>query len=400
MSVNDITNFNFYDLTTPTSESDAYDQCVELVQSQTTEITDYSVGSLVDCWARMVARMMSIDSNDTAAITLTTYPSYARGDSLTQAAGGFYSLQRTDPSPAVRSMVFNLALPYGPYTINPGEQQVQDQGGNVFYNTNVITLNSLTQSCSGTMQCISSGTMGNSLQGTLSLVGTLAGVTVSDNGVVTYGIAQENDTKLRTAATTQFAQLQNGEVTQDSLTNLVVKNPSTNDLTFVSIYGKNPNGPGTAVVYISGDDFVATSDDATNVQNDIVNKIFLGCSGSSPRVQVVPAQPLVLPLTGTIWYTGDLATVQSNVNSALTSWVKTIPIGGFSYPEINPLIGIVFYSDVDRILDDVPGIVKYMINAPASGYFQNVPSGKLVSPQTLSTGSQWTDGLGFIKIST
>jgi uncharacterized phage protein gp47/JayE len=271
----------------------------------------------------------------------------ATGTALTRLSESHYQNTRREAAAEVHLVTLTCEAGEGPHTIQVGGFSLTNANGYVFTNIldNVTAAGPTYPSAyplllpsGGTVQLmvqaekpgIASNTSTDQLT---TIVTTLSGVTATANTKQVTGRDIESDTSLRARNSLKWALLSAG-LMDDTVEALARDAAPSVDRVVVD--STNPRGAGTLDVYLTGvvGDVALAEKEA--VQAAIQRRIMHDPEGTALFVDDAELEPLnfaatVYHLSGYNW-TDDLLPV---VEAAVEEWRRTIPLGGFKYPEPN-----------------------------------------------------------------
>lgn len=262
--------------------------------------------------------------------------STSSGEALTKFSDSHYDNQRTGAIAAQRRVTLACAAGSGPHTINLGSLVLAHADGPTYRNVagGLVTYPAVLASggsLAGIFEAEVAGSGSNKASGTVrTLVTTLAGVTVASDTIERTGSDEETDAVLKVRNTTKWALLTRFELIDDAVTNIALD--ATLAVTGVFVDSQNPRGAGTFNVYMAEDLVTASAGDIALAQTALDLVVF--GSSASPKTCIVYAAPAVpLDITGTVYYQGSYtsAEMKAATESALSEFIKSIPLGGFDY---------------------------------------------------------------------
>lgn len=158
------------------------------------------------------------------------------------------------------------------------------------------------------------------------LLTTYAGVTITDGALSSSGEDQETEERCKTRCRAKWATLSQGETIQDQVVYICLASDPT--ITRVGIDDTNPRGDYTFDVYLASDSG-AVSPEAVTAAQDALELRFFG----SETAEAAACDEDSLDIAAQVYYDPNFekAAVVSAVEDAIAEWIKTIPIGGFSY---------------------------------------------------------------------
>jgi hypothetical protein len=262
----------------------------------------------------------------------------ATKEALTNLSRSRFGNTRIDAIAAQRSITLTVASGSGPYAIDLNDIVLEDEDGHqvhnvattaVTYPVNLTSAAPLTLTFEALVPGSDSDVPADSYT---SLVTTYVGVTVTDDTPSLNGAPEESDTRLRLRNSTKVA-TRSLEPVDDTIVNLALEVAPT--VYTVKVDSENPRGAGTFDVYLAGELATATSTEVNAVQAALDARVMGDTSGipSTRPGYAQAASTQSLDVTGTVYYDPiySSADVAAAVVTALTNFLKTIPLGGFIY---------------------------------------------------------------------
>ena len=407
--------FKVSDILNPQSEEDCYNELIDVLSDLNPEVSpninDYAVGSVMDSWLRTAAHIYHMGLEHSQYLMQSQFVKGAQSDALTRICEGTYDNKRVDAVPTQGYFRFILDdKRLGPYTITPKDTLIVKyipQDTIQFTPLESFTLSVYERTKDVKVQCTTSGTIGNISYGSSLQCLEIPGVLITNpiysgsNWITQVGRDQESDNILRNRSTTKFATYNIGETISDKLINLVLNATSSNGtpiVSYCSIDDLNPRGAGTVNVYIANDLDLVTQTQINLIQSGVLDTNFFGNQSTvgEPRIKCYASDTLELDSTqilGTIGYSGNFETVRNNVESALDEFVKTIPIGGFTYDGLIDK-GILF-SEFEHLILNIPGITSVVLDDNDEEMIKIEINEKPIAPIG-QVGQRWTKSISNI----
>ena len=324
----------------------------------------WQVGSVQRTILECFAYALTVLHGMVSFLSFQAFNETAEKEALTALAKSHYA---NDRSPSVATQLverFTGAAIGPPHTVGAGSVVVADAAGRTFRNLVAFTV-----PASGTVDVVVEadvpGQAANVSAGTVTkMVTPLAGVTCSNLSISRLGQDEEKDEALRLKNSAKWSTLALVEAI-DERYDYIARATLSNCR--VSVDSSNPDGPGTLRLYVARSDGVASSGDATAINDAIAFASFGGPdSNSTPYHQTIPASATTINVVGTVFYSSTLTNAtdcQAAVEQAIRDYVNAAPIGGYSYGGgANNII------DRDGLIDvvrDVVGVKKITIGTPA-----------------------------------
>jgi hypothetical protein len=128
----------------------------------------------------------------------------------------------------------------------------------------------------------------------------------------------------------------------------------------VRIDQTNPDGPGTARLYLAGETGVADSGQVADAQ-DVITAAYLGGG-----VTVEAASALTVDVTATVYYSPSAASadVQDAVEDAIDDHLNAAPIGGYSYGTGEE--NLIDLESLVAAMSAATGVRRVILTAPAA----------------------------------
>lgn len=287
-----------------------------------------------------------------------------RGDTLTRTSSGFFNNQRATAQEAQHLVTLSCIATQGPYTINQSDlvigyvsadRSVQCTFRNIDGNSVVypVTLNSggavtllFEAETAGSQANVGTDLTNTGANTTMTLVTTLAGVTITSHSLYQSGTDEERDDRLKLRNSLRWADNGQLQSSDDRVRSLLLSLFPT--IQSVAVDSTNPRGAGTFDVYVAGLDDTASDTDVLNAQLQ-VDLLTFG-RNNTPKTAMVKKCPIVeVDLAGVVYFTGsDAATVQTAVEAALVEFLRTVPPGGMSY--LPGASNIVAKNDLETVI--------------------------------------------------
>jgi len=271
----------------------------------------------------------------------------ATGTALTRLSESYYQNTQREAAAEVHLVTLTCEAGEGPHTIQVGGFSVVNANGYVFTNIldNVTAAGPTYPSTyplllpsGGTVQLMvqaeKPGLASATADGQLTtIVTTLAGVTVTANTKQVSGRDVESASSLRARNSLKWALLSAGlmDETVEALAREAA--PSVDR---VVVDSTNPRGAGTLDVYITGITGAVSGPEKAAAKAAIQRRIMHDPDGTA--LDVKDATPQDLDFAATVYYldgynwTDDLLPA---VEAAVEEWRRTIPLGGFRFPDPN-----------------------------------------------------------------
>jgi uncharacterized phage protein gp47/JayE len=375
----------------PLTNAEALASTLDLLQSLGFETTGWQDGriqkSLIVTYASILAEM----SEGVAFTANAGTNDYAQGTQLT-----VYSKQRFGntrfEAVATEGQINLTNRAATAYTLQPGALLFTSSTGVQFVSTSAVTVLGGSAASPVTtpvsVRCMLKGSIGNVGSGTIRTMATpLAGVTCDNPGSPWYsttGEDEETDVALQSRNRTQWDRL-SVELISGGYENIARDAGAAK----VTIDTTNPRGPGTLDVYVSGATAVLSGSEVTTIQEAFSDRVWATDPTATPtsRVQVKTPATFPLNITAKVYHRSDVKTSEllPRINSALTAFVASIPIGGKSYSAT--LNNAITRSDINDALLKVFGVNTVTISLPAVETLA-IPSLSLVVPGTWTITTQ------------
>lgn len=324
-------------------------------------------GSMQLTIVEAIALLGSTLQANIAALSFLAFNGDASGDMLTGLAESHFDNER-GPAKSTRGHVrFTGGASGPPHTVPASAAIVAASVGGVTYQFRNVA--GFTIPLSGyvdvLVQAEMAGEGANVANGTITtLVSTYAGVSVNNPAYGTTGTwitergeNAETDPALRERNSSKWSTLSVLTAIDDRYEYIA---RSTVNNCRVRLDSDNPDGPGTARLYLAGETGVADAGQVTDVQ-DAVTAACLG-----PGVTVVAATSLSVPVTATVYYAPSAAPtdVEAAVEAALRAYINAAPIGGYSYGAGEE--HIIDREGLLSAMSDVTNVRRVILAAPAS----------------------------------
>jgi len=286
----------------------------------------------------------------------------AAGDWLTLLAKGFFQVDRKAAVFTEGKATLTCASGAGPHTISAGQLTAGD-GLRRFTNTTGGTLSAGPSTLQLTWKAESPGAAWNVPVGTLTTLHTpLPGVAIAnpDIGGGTWrtieGVDEESDPFLRDRCRLRWA-------------TLAIQTPAdaykfwaltvSSSVTRVYVDDQNPDGPGTARVYLAGPSGPVAAGIVTNVNTYIQPKRPI-----SSVITTLSATSLAVPITGTVYASAASGLTNAVIQDAVSAFFRTLDIGGDRIPALDP--ARLFKDQIEKAIQALPGVKVVDLTGPAS----------------------------------
>jgi len=223
------------------------------------------------------------------------------------------------------------------------------------------------------VEAIKGGSSGNISQvSELVLVTTLAGVTVvpspaSNPWYTVVGSDPESDEGLQLRNSTKWPTL-SVELVRDAYINIALN--ANTAIRKVEVDDNNPRGEGTIDVYIAGDASALnpTGQEVQDAQNAFAQRAFQTDgfpATASTRVLVKQSNEVPLDLSGLIYVDANYSATEvlAAAKQSVRAFLKTIPLGGFTYPSPGLLVG---KNDIEAAIKGTKGVKTVVLTTPAA----------------------------------
>jgi hypothetical protein len=320
------------------SHDEAKQGILELLDAQGYEATAYQEGDPGLLGVEIGADLQASASRFAVFLKKAAFNDTATKTALTSLSHSRFGNDRNESVAAQRSITLACAAGNGPYAIDLNDIVLEDEDGHqvhnvattaVTYPVNLTSASPLTLTFEALVPGSESDVPADSYT---SLVTTYVGVTVTDDTPTRNGAPEESDARLRLRNSTKVA-TRSLEPIEDTIVNLALEAAPT--VYTVKVDGQNPRGAGTFDVYLAGELATATASEVNSVQAALDLRVQGDTSGipSTRPGYAQAAATLALDITGTIYFDPlySSADVAAAVVTALTDFLKTIPLGGFTY---------------------------------------------------------------------
>jgi uncharacterized phage protein gp47/JayE len=316
---------------------------------------DFSLAALA---VEIGAEIQAQGSRTTVAYKNAFQAETATGEALTRTSRGFYDNTRNGAQKTQLLVTLACDAAEGPHTLNLGEMVFSHEQGATYRNNTAgetvypFSLNSgathtflADAEVAGAKANIANALTPDLVK--LSLVTTLAGVTITAYEIETAGYDEEDDRRLRARDQLKWTLITKGDGIDDTYAALTLEASPT--IVHVSVDSTNPRGAGTFDVYIAGLDATASADDVGKAQALLRKHVFGGDATvkakASPTVDVV--------ISGVVYHSGNYAAadVQAVVEAALLDFIRSTPSGGWDFSP-GPS-GIIALNDLEAVIKGV-----------------------------------------------
>ena len=393
---------NFTQVTTPVTRDEAATDLISMLDSLGFQATSWQQSSIPHTLVLLGAHLYAKASDFWAYIATQPYIDTAEGKVLTKLSASHYDNTR---APATNTQIrgtFTTAAGEGPHSVDVGDVVVSD-GEHTFRNVAGLGVSYPTSFTSAgpvtlLMEAEVAGAATNVGNDTVTtMVTTYAGVTVTNDidestgtSVITVGTDEESDATLEERDATKWGTL-SIETTKAGAINVALN--ASAGIVKADVDDQNPNGAGTAIVYVAAAASVVGGADVTLVQTALSARFFDN-SGASPRVEAQPAPGIELQLTGTVYYDASFQEddVISSVEAALLQFLTDTPLGGWSFT--TSLSNVVRLNDVETAIKNALVGIK----APVKTVVIDTPTFDLAVPSFNVVTKPATWGLDYQAI--
>jgi hypothetical protein len=296
--------------------------------------TSWQEGAIAPLLVEMTARFDVTASKYAVFFKTAFLNEAAQGEALTRLAASQYLNTRVPASPSTRRITLTCLATEGPYDIDIGESIVQHADGHTYRNIEGLEVSyPVTLASGGSVEllyeCEVAGAQSNVADQTVStIITTLAGVTITNDELEEEGVDEELDARLRARNSAKWSLLSRFETIDDAIQALALE--ASPNISRTAVDNLNPRGVGTFDVYIAGELTTASSADVNDMQA-MLNRFIM--QGDPLRARAYAAPPLVLDITGIVYYSSSAiaSQVQAAVEASLEELLKAIPLGGFDF---------------------------------------------------------------------
>jgi hypothetical protein len=324
------------------SHADARQWILDKLDSRGFAATSWQEGSIALACVEIGADVMSWGSDIAVFLKSMALNETSEGEALTKFSWSHYANRREDARATQRLVTLACAAGEGPHTFNPGDVIVATASAQF---RNIVDPDGenpenypVTLSSGGSVTLLfeadTPGSATNAEDGAVTtLVTTFAGVTISEDEGARDGTNEEADDRLQARNETKWALLTRFGLIDDAVEALALE--ASDAVTRVAVRSDNPDGPGTFRVYLGGDtpDGEVGNSDVADVRASIARYVM------NPELMTVANAPTVdLDIEGTVYVATGYdweGQVLPAIRAALEAWRKTIPFGGFDYPDLH-----------------------------------------------------------------
>lgn len=286
----------------------------------------------------------------------------AAGDWLKLLAKGFFQV---DFKPAIFTegkATLTCAAGAGPYTVSAGDL-ISGDGLHRYRNTTGGTLAAGPSTLQLTWKAESPGAASNIANGAMTTLHTpLPGVTINnpDAGGGTWrtveGVDEESDPLLRDRCRLKWATLAI-QAPADAYKFWALT--ASNEVTRTYVDDENPDGPGTARVYLAGPSGAAGASAVA-----AVNAYIQPRRPISSTILVLAATNKVVQIAGTIYAAAASGTTLLQCQDAVSAYFRTLAIGGDRIPALFP--ARLFKDQIEQAIKVLPGVKVVDLTLPAA----------------------------------
>jgi hypothetical protein len=361
-----------FDQVVAVSLDDARDELLEILEDVGFPAGSWQVNSIPWGLVTIGALIWSKGTEYAVELKESGFSETAKGTALTRLAQSNYLNTRRKAAPEIHLVTLACAAGEGPHTIDVGGFSAKNSNGYVF--TNVA--DTITQGgalypksypvnlASGrTIQLLlaaeTEGEAAFTEPGELStIVTTLSGVTLTANERLINGRDLESNESLRKRNSLKWALLSFG-LMDDTIEALAREAAPSLDRIFIQ--STNPRGPGTVNVYITSTQGNVGSEEKLAAytaihrrimhdpdERSITEKLLDPIDGTALLLTDAPTEDLdfvadVYLRPGFNWARDVLPAIETK----LEAWRRTIPLGGFAYPEPGKIVAI---NEIEHVI--------------------------------------------------
>lgn len=376
-------------LRTPLTRTEALTFLTDTLNSLGFKTTGWQNGRIQKTILMMSALVLSDLTEVVKFLAEAGFNAYAEGDVLNEFSQSRFDNEKV-AAVRTRGDMLLTSTASVPYTFKVGEVIASTDGGVLFRNRTGGTLSAGSVASPSTLtlefEAVLAGLTGNVGPSEVTrLVTPFAGVTIT-NGASSpwYSVAGadvESNESLRARNRTKWATF-----AVDAVAETYEHIARANGATKVHVDASNPRGPGTLDVYAAGDASLLGTSTMEAIQLAYSLRAFYTDAAwpaaDTSRVATEHPGELTLDVAATLYHdpAEDASTIQERAETALTDFLRTLPIGGATYT--SSVANVVLREDLVDVLKDVEGVRTVVMTTPAS----TVPVGTLA----LVTRGTWT----------
>jgi uncharacterized phage protein gp47/JayE len=361
-------------LLTPTSESQAFDEAIAILQSLGFNATSWQPGTRPRTIVQLIARLQASLSLTIVQIVEGGFLATASGPFLDLLGESHYQLERVEAVATEGAMRLTSSATAPPHTIAAGQLQIATTATQELATATYRSLTGGTLNPGSTLDidvaAEVAGAAGNiSSSQPLYMWTPLVGVTVanpadptSGTWITEVGIDEESDERYRDRCASRWSTLSYA-ATEGAYRNWALE--ASSSVTRVRVRDDNPYGPGTVEVILATS-VGSVSDGVRQTVEDYIN----GTDGVGRRplndvLTVSKALVTAIGPVGTIYVlTGNQSeTNDSSVAAALDAYLGALPIGGVIIPPAST--GSVPRSQLIALLQNLTGVLSVNLSVPA-----------------------------------
>lgn len=333
----------------PITQDEAEQQILSDLDAEGLQATSWQEGSMALVQVQLTAEVQSKLADVAVYLRDAYIPGTPNcvGQALRAVSSGFYNNPFNPAITAQHLVTLTCSATQGPYTINVSDivcsyvspdkslqLQFRNVAGNAIMYPVVLASGS---SVTLLFECETAGAnanIRNDLTNTgattaFTLVTTLAGVSITSHTIFRSGLDDESDARLLQRDQLKWSTLSSVELIDDRIKYWALQ--AAPAITTVAVDTTNPRGPATFDVYVAELDSTASPTDVSLVQAALDLRTF--GRGNTPKTcQVYAAPEVPIDIAGAVYYAGiDEATLSQAVNTALVTFIRNAPAGGYSF---------------------------------------------------------------------
>lgn len=351
------------DLLKPSTRDQMLQLLLDVATSVGLTVTSWQSGQPLRTFLTTVAQKLADQSVTVVQIVQGGFGDLASGDWATLWAKSIYNVDVIAAQPATgyvtatNTSASNYTEQIGQFIVAHGTT------GQTYRNTAIITINANSSLANIAVAADVPGTIGNAAPAAITKVITsLVGVTVTNPAAV-LGADVETPAALVARARTKLGSLSpNGP--KDAY-NFVATTPTYSATGTPITRSTTTADPTTGLVTVC----IATAAGAPVVGDVAIVQAALNkwATPWTVTATAVAASNNTINITSTVWIRGSLLTnaqIQAAINTALSAYFATVPIGGVILP---PATGYVFIEEISQVIRNAtPGILRVAVALPAA----------------------------------
>lgn len=362
------------------SRDDARDELLEILDDVGFAATSWQEGSIGLGLVEIGAWVWSQATTYAESIKKLGFNETSVDEALDRYSKSRYQNTRQEAVAEVHRVTLSCETGEGPHAIQAGAFKAKNANGYIFENVvDSFSTAGPTYPANYPVNLPSGGSIEIMMQaqkpgeeaitedgGISTIITTLSGVTITSTTRVRTGVKRETNERLQLRNSLRWAELVAVGPIDDQLIAHALKVEAVDR---VRVNSTNPRGAGTVDVYVTGATGAITAEELAEVQALLSQRVMHDPDGDACLAKHAGTEDLdiigtVYTLSGYSWADDILPAIEA----ALEAFRRTIPLGGFSYPDPGNIVPV---NEIEHVIRSVEiGGVKVVagvkITTPAS----------------------------------